>query len=222
MKNINVKLFVLLTLLVFGCSHKPSQNKTDKVIKDALPFIGEKEFDYDEEGHVIDTIYHTIPKFEFLAHDSTIITSETVKGKIYVADFFFTSCPSICPKMTNHMQDLHERTKDIKDLMFLSHTVDPETDSIPILRTYIESRNIDTRDNWFFLWAPQGYTYEIGKFGYLINADVDPEAEGGFLHSEHFVLIDKEGRIRGMYEGTNPSKINQLEKDIRKLVKSYE
>ncbi len=222
MKHISVKIIVIVGLFFIGCTS--SNNNTTKSINQEkkLPYIGEMEFDYDENDNIIDTIFHTIPNFEFLAHDSSLITSETVKGKIYVADFFFTSCPSICPKMTNNMQDLHNRTKDIDGLMFLSHTVDPERDSIPVLNEYIKNKNINTGDNWFFLWAPQGYTYEIGKYGYLINADVDPKAEGGFLHSEHFVLIDKEGRIRGMYEGTEKSKIDQLEKDIRKLVKEYE
>ncbi|HIP37769.1 MAG TPA: SCO family protein [Crocinitomix sp.] len=222
MKLINVSIIAITVLLLIGCSANQNDKTKDSVKDNRLPFIGEMEFDYDENNQITDTIYHTIPNFEFLAHDSSLITSETVKGKIYVADFFFTSCPSICPKMTNHMQDLHNRTKDIEGLMFLSHTVDPERDSLPVLNEYIKTMQIETGDNWFFLWAPQGYTYEIGKYGYLINADVDPKAEGGFLHSEHFVLIDKERRIRGMYEGTDKSKIDQLEKDIRKLVNEYE
>jgi protein SCO1/2 len=222
MKHINVNIIAVLGLFILGCSSSIEDTTTSIKKEKRLPYIGEMEFEYDENDIITDTIFHTIPNFEFLAHDSSLITSETVKGKIFVADFFFTSCPSICPKMTNNMQDLHDRTKDIDGLMFLSHTVDPETDSLPVLNQYIKDKNIETGGNWFFLWAPQGYTYEIGKYGYLINADVDPEAEGGFLHSEHFVLIDKEGRIRGMYEGTEKNKIDQLEKDIRKLVKEYE
>ncbi len=221
MQHIKNSLIIAIGIFLLGCSGSKNSETQNETVK-KLPFIGEKDFEYGDNGEIIDTIYHTIPKFEFLAHDSTKVNSETVKGKIYVADFFFTSCPSICPVMTTNMNDLHERTKDIEGLMFLSHTVDPGRDSIPVLNEYIETRNINTGDNWYFLWAPQGYTYEIGKYGYLINADVDPEAEGGFLHSEHFVLIDKEGRIRGMYEGTEESKINQLEEDIRTLLKEYE
>ena len=218
---LNNWLIGLLLIGLMSCTESTTSNDVEKpkALEPVLPFIGDMDFDYDAEGEITDTIFHTIPEFKFMAHDSSIITNETVKGKIYVADFFFTSCPSICPKMTDNMKTLHENTKDIDELILLSHTVDPGRDTLAQLNHYIETRNINTRDDWFFLYAPQEYVYDIGKYGYLINADVDPEAEGGFLHSEHFVLIDREGRIRGMYEGTDMNQIIQLEKDIRKLIK---
>jgi protein SCO1/2 len=219
MKNtINkIALITLLAAIYTSCTPTATDHNKLPTIP-TLPIIGNVDYDYNAEGDTTDTVYHTIPSFYFTAHDSTIITNETVKGKIYVADFFFTTCPSICPIMTNHMNEFHENTKDIEELIILSHTIDSGKDTLAQLNRYIENKNLNVRDDWFFLYAEQEYTYDIGKYGYLINADVDPEAEGGFLHSEHFVLIDREGRIRGMYEGTNPIQVDQLEKDIRTLI----
>lgn len=215
----NIAYLSLVSIILFSCS-SPVEN-TSKTIPSPspLPYIGNLDFDYNAEGEIIDTIFHTIPSFAFTAHDSSLITSENVKGKIYIANFFFTSCPSICPRMTENMKVLHENTSNIEELIFLSHTVDPKHDTLERLNNYISVRNIDVSDNWFFLHSTQEYTYEIGKYGYLINAEVDPAAEGGFLHSEHFVLIDREGRIRGMYDGTKKAKIEDLETDIRNLIK---
>ena len=221
MKNgaLNKLVIFYCFFALIGCTESTQSNIDSKQNTQVLPYIGEMDFDYDDDGNVVDTIFHTIPEFQFVAHDSSVINSEFVKGKIYVADFFFTSCPSICPKMTRNMEALHNNTKDIDELILLSHTVDPKRDTLTQLNHYINTRHFDTRDDWFFLYASQEYVYEIGKYGYLINADVDPEAEGGFLHSEYFVLIDREGRIRGMYEGTDMNRVNQLEKDIRTLIK---
>ncbi len=187
-----------------------------------LPILGNYDIDtFEKDGEIIhDTIYHTIPDFIFTSHAGEEITNETVKGKIYVADFFFTNCPSICPIMTQNLKDFHENTKDIEELIILSHTIDPGRDTLEQLNKYIADKKIDTRNNWHFLFASQEYTYEIGKYGYLINAEEDELADGGFLHSEHFVLIDREGRIRGMYEGTEPSRVKQLEEDIRFLLQT--
>lgn len=218
--HINIVTVAIVIFLLVGCTETTVDSDVNRTKNEpVLPFIGNMDFDYDAEGNITDTLFHTIPSFVFTAHDSSIITSETVKGKIYVADFFFTTCPSICPIMTGNMKSFHDNTKDIEELIILSHTIDPDRDTLGQLNHYIEIKDIDTRDDWFFLYGTQEYTYDIGKYGYLINADVDPEAEGGFLHSEHFVLIDREGRIRGMYEGTNPEQVELLEKDIRNLIK---
>ena len=201
-----------------SCASKTEPSITPTTSKYVLPFIGEKDYDYDLDGQIIDTLFHTIPPFYFTAHDSSIITNETVKGKIYVADFFFTNCPSICPIMTGNMKTFHENTKDIDELIILSHTIDPGRDTLARLNAYIAEKEVNTRNDWFFLYASQEYTYDIGKHGYKVNADVDEKAEGGFLHSEYFMLIDREGRIRGAYDGTNPEEVTQLEIDIRLLI----
>lgn len=203
---------IALTFILSSCGSSSSDNQTteEKIIP--LPYLGQHEFD----GK--DTIYHTIPSYVLLAHDSSEFTNERVKGKIHVANFFFTSCPAICPAMIEQMRRLQEMTSDIEEIVFLSHTVDPKRDTIPKLRAYIEERNLDTR-NWFFLYTDKESMYDLGENGYILNAMEDEKAEGGFLHSEHFVLVDREGHIRGMYDGTVTEQVDQLEKDIRKLLK---
>ncbi len=207
---------ILVLFLLLGCNNSSEENKKKRV----LPILGfhDTEMVTRDGQNVIDTIFYTIPEFYFTGHTGEGISDKTVKGRIYVADFFFTHCPTICPVMTKHLEEFHIRTKDIEELLIISHTIDPERDSIERLNEYIEERGIDPRDDWFFVRGSQEYTYDIGKNGYLVNADIDPAAEGGFLHSEHFVLIDREGRIRGFYEGTDPEQVEQLEKDIRKLI----
>lgn len=212
---VNYTFLFFIAILFQSCeSHKP--NNTNSV----LPYLGFKDFETNEINgeQLTDTIYHTIGDFYFTSHLGTPITNETVAGKIHVVDFFFSHCPSICPIMTENLKTFHDNTKDIEELIILSHTIDPERDSLERLNDYIKLHQIDTRDDWFFLRGSSQYTYDIGKDEYLINADVDREAEGGFLHSEHFVLIDRSGHIRGMYEGTDTSAVNQLEKDIRLLL----
>jgi len=216
-KRVNINIIILISFFTFlGCDSNPINDE-----KNVLPILGFRDIDMTiiDGKEQVDTIYHTIPNFYFTAHTGKKITNKTVEGKIYVADFFFSHCPSICPIMTTNLKQFHQNTKDIEELIILSHTIDPERDSLPRLNEYIDIHEIDTRDDWFFLRGSQAYTYDIGKDGYLINANVDREAEGGFLHSEHFVLIDRTGRIRGMYEGTNMNQVNQLEKDIRLLIK---
>lgn len=209
---------LLLPLLIVSCVDSKDPNKThsENTPKQVLPYLGFK--DIEKNGDITDTIYHKIPEFAFLNQDSVLITDKDLQGKVYVADFFFTHCPTICPTMTQQMKRLVKNTSDIDELMFLSHTIDPKRDTLARLREYRKIMEIDA-SNWHFLRGSMEYTYDIGKHGYLINADEDEEADGGYLHSEHFVLIDREGHIRGMYEGTDPNKVDQLEKDIRKLLK---
>jgi len=121
--------------------------------------------------------------------------------------------------MIEQMKRLQGLTSDIEELVFMSHTIDPERDSIPKLRSYIADRNLDTH-NWNFLYGERQYIHDLGKEGYMINAMEDEEAEGGFLHSEHFVLIDREGHIRGLYVGTDTKEVDQLNEDIRKLIEN--
>ena len=206
-----IAFYLITSVLIFSCS-----GNTDAPIETAekiipLPHLGQHDFD----GK--DSIYHTIPSYTLLAQDSSIFTNEKVNGKIHVVNFFFTSCPAICPAMIGQMKRLQTNTADIEELTFLSHTIDPKRDTLAKLRAYIAERNLDTH-NWFFLYGEKEYVYELGTDGYIINAMEDEKADGGFLHSEHFVLVDREGHIRGLYVGTETAQVDQLEKDIRKLL----
>ncbi|MEO9534183.1 MAG: SCO family protein [Crocinitomicaceae bacterium] len=215
-------LFASISLLFFSCSGEQSteeSNSGEKYIP--FPIMGEYDLDLIVENGVEkwDTIYHEIPEYVFLNQDSILITNKDLDGKVHVANFFFTSCPSICPAMIAQMQRLQEMTADIDEIMFLSHTIDPDRDTIPKLRNYIEDREIDTK-NWHFLYGEREYTHELAKTGYIINAMKDEAAEGGFLHSEYFVLVDRDRRIRGLYDGTNTEEVDQLNEDLRKLIKN--
>ncbi|OIQ25048.1 MAG: hypothetical protein BM555_06860 [Crocinitomix sp. MedPE-SWsnd] len=211
-------LFFASVLLIFGSCGETNTNTTEEITEDSytpFPYLGQHEVDFGSD----DTIYHTVPSFVFTNQDSVIITNDDVKGKVHLAHFFFTSCPAICPATVAQMQRLQEMTSDVEELVILTHTIDPARDTILKIRDYIEEREINTH-NWHFLRAEREYTHTLAKEGYMINAMEDEEADGGFLHSEHFVLIDREGHVRGLYKGTDTEEVDQLAKDIKILIEN--
>lgn len=223
MKQIPVYLLLFLAISCSGEGEQAdelNQNDAQDYTAPVLPYIGLHDVDYNNvNGEMVaDTIYHTVPDFALTTQDGGLLTGDDVKGKIHVANFFFTHCPAICPAMIEQMKRLQENTSDIEELIFISHTIDPERDTLGRLREYITERNINT-SNWFFLRGERDEVYPLGEDGYMINAMEDEYAEGGFLHSEHFVLVDREGHIRGLYVGTDPIEVDKLEADIRKLLK---
>lgn len=216
---------ILLSLLFIRCGSGENQESNDQENSPEenyvpLPYLGlhETEIKLEQGKEVTDTIYHVIEPYFLLAHDSSEFTNERVKGKVHVANFFFTSCPSICPAMMEQMKRFNENTSDIKELIILSHTIDPRRDSIPKLVQYRTDKGI-TDENWFFLYGEREYVHELAQLSYVINAGVDSLADGGFMHSEHFILIDREGHVRGLYEGTDNEQVDLLEKDLRNLLK---
>lgn len=220
-----VLFYTCLALLFVSCGGSETEetnSNSDEQKYTPLPYIGmhDVEVTYENGVEKYDTVeYHTVPPFELMDQDSAIVSNDLVNGKVHVANFFFTSCPSICPAMIEQMKRLQEMTADVDELVILSHTIDPERDSIPKLREYIAKREIDTR-NWHFLYGEREYIHDLGKEGYMVNAMEDAEAEGGFLHSEHFVLIDREGRIRGLYTGTETEEVDKLAEDIKALIEN--
>lgn len=208
---------VLFLFAACGSEVIEDENPVDTYIP--LPYIGQHDVEMIIRDGVeeMDTVYHVVPPFFLMNQDSQIVTNDLVKGKVHVANFFFTSCPAICPAMIEQMKRFQGLTNDIEELVILSHTIDPERDTIPKLRQYIADRSIDTH-NWHFLYGERSYVHDLGKQGYMVNAMQDEKAEGGFLHSEHFVLIDREGHVRGLYTGTDTEDVNRLNEDIRKLI----
>ena len=180
-----------------------------------LPYIGEKEIN--EKG---DSVYHSIPDFEFINQDGDTITQEFFKDKIYITDFFFTSCPTICPVMKTQMLRIYEKFKENPELGILSHTIDPRHDSVSVLKSYKQDLGIDSKQ-WQFVTGEQEKIYEIAQKSYMVSAMEDKEAveEGGFVHSGAFVLVDKNRNIRGVYDGTKEKEVNKLIKDIELLLK---
>jgi len=209
---------LILGILFLNSCQKSSKN-------DTLPILGNRHV---EEVIVdikptIDTVYHTIADFSFTNQDGKQVTNADVEGKVYVADFFFTSCPTICPVMKKQMLRVFEVYKDNPNFMILSHTIDPEYDTETLLKDYSLRLGIEEASTWNFLTGDQEKIFEIGQTSYLTTAMDDKNEPGGFLHSGAFVLIDQEERIRGVYDGTKETQVNLLIKDIPKLLgKSHE
>ena len=164
--------------------------------------------------------YHTIADFTLVNQNGEEITQETYKDKIYVADFFFTTCPTICPLMTKNMADIQNSILDDDEVMLLSHSVTPEIDSVPRLKDYaLEKGVIDKK--WNLVTGSKKQIYELARKSYLAVKD---DGDGGafdMIHTENFILVDKERRIRGTYDGTDPDEIKTLLSDLQILKASY-
>ncbi len=170
---------------------------------------------------VNDTTYHFIPNFEFTNQNNEKVNKQTLKNKIYVTEYFFTTCKSICPVMNTNLERVYKEFKNDKDFLILSHTVDPETDSVPILKEYANLHGVND-NRWLFVTGSKKELYEIARKGYLLNAEEGNGGDEDFIHTQNFALIDKESHIRGFYDGTDSLEIVRLTQDIKLLLKEYE
>lgn len=188
----------------------------------SLPYFGSREaVTKTVNGKVItDTIYHSIAPFRFLNQDGDTITEKKFEDRIYVADFFFTTCQSICPKMAVNLALVQEKFKDNDSVLILSHTVNPQHDSASVLKAYAQLVHADLK-KWTFVTGPKQSVYDMAIKSYLLPAGEDAQAEGGFLHSEQLILVDKGKHIRGIYDGTSLPDVNKLIDDIKLLQADY-
>lgn len=175
-----------------------------------LPIFGEKEV----AG--ADTVYHTIKNFQLVNQDSVVITRETLKDKIYVADFFFTSCRTICPIMKTQMHRVYKAIETDPGVVLVSHTIDPEHDTVALLHDYADRLGVKS-NKWLFLTGNKDSIYYLAQTSYFATAMEDQSEPDGFIHSGAFLLIDKKGRIRGKYDGTKEEDVNRLIGDIETL-----
>lgn len=162
-----------------------------------------------------------VQKFSFLKEDGSVFTNADVKEKVYVVEYFFTTCPSICPKMNNNMRTIYEAFKDEPNFMILSHTCDPKRDSVAQLKHFADSMKVDTR-KWAFLTGRKDSLYNIARFSYGIDdpKNVVNNIEDDFMHSQFFALVDKNGIVRGqVYDGLKTEELEKLKKDIQDLLK---
>ncbi|MEZ5014482.1 MAG: SCO family protein [Chitinophagales bacterium] len=160
---------------------------------------------------------HYVSPFSLLDQDSTTITKNAYKDKIFVADFFFTTCQGICPLMSEQMLRVYHTFENNNDVMFLSHTVDPGHDRPYVLKGYAERRGVDAR-HWHFVTGDKKEIYDLARYSYMVDAS---EGDGGptdFVHTDNFALVDREGRIRGYYDGTDSVDVNKLIGDINILL----
>jgi protein SCO1/2 len=210
--------FILPLILLAGLAWMYFQTNTQKGIYKELPILGNHRIDTvsnADGSKKIDTIYHCIPPFKFVNQLGDTITEALVNGRVYVADYFFTTCQSICPIMSKQLDRVYKARPEI---LILSHTVDPETDSSAQLLAYSKKFNADAK-RWLFLTGTKPELYALARKGYLLDAR---EGDGGtedFIHTQNFALIDKKGRIRGYYDGTDSSAVNELITDIGFLLK---
>ena len=178
-----------------------------------LPVIG--PFDISVNG---DTVYHTIPHFEFTNQQGKIISDKNLEGKIYVANFFFATCKTVCPKMNEQVQRVQETFKDVKDLQLLSFTVDPENDTVAALAEYAKKMKADD-SKWWFLTGPKDSIYTLAREGFLVPASLSSRE---FFHSQDLILVDKDKKMRGIYDGTEPADVDTLIDEIKVLLKEYQ
>ena len=195
-----------LAIVISSCS-----NKQEKEFKPLLfPVIGAVK--------VIngDTVYHTIAPFSFTNQFRETITDTVTKDKIYIANFFFATCQSICPRMNTLLGRVQDVYKNDKEVLFLSHTVNPINDTVEVLAQY-GAKYGAIKGKWHLLTGSKKALYNLAKTSYLINAVEDDNSDEGFIHSEFLLLIDKQKRIRGTYDGTDSIMVNKLIDDVKLL-----
>ena len=198
-----LKIFLIYSLVFyFGCSQKKSSV--------LLPIYGEKKI---IDG---DTIYHQIASFNLTNQIGQVVNQNTTKNKIYIANFFFASCQSICPMMSNQLQEVQKAFLADDSVLILSHSVNPLHDTVAVLNNYADTYGAKT-NKWHLLTGNKKQIYDVAKTSYLVNAFEDDGSPEGFLHSELFLLIDKKARIRGMYDGTNTAEVKKLIEDVKLL-----
>jgi len=214
MMSLRYTLICCVTSMLFfaSCKDKPK-----------LPIYGQREattVKHPDGTTSVDTVYQTIPAFSFLNQDSTLINNDTFKDKIYIADFFFTTCPSICPIMHRNMKTIYDDYLENPDVMFLSHTIDYKYDKPSVLKKYAEKLGVDGK-KWEFAYGAKDVVYKLAETSYLVAVNEDSAVKGGYVHQGWLVLIDKDKRIRGAYDGTNDESVAQLKKDIPVLLAEY-
>ncbi|SFE46946.1 protein SCO1/2 [Pedobacter antarcticus] len=206
-----MKYFKFIFLLVFFAACKQDKR---------LPILGGREVVQKmiDGKQVTDTVYQTIPAFRFLNQDSSAVTNKDFDGTIYVADFFFTSCPTICPTMHRNLLKVYQKFKGNKEVKLLSHTIDVKYDTPSRLKAYATKLGIEG-NQWEFLWGSRDSIYSLAQKNYLVAVKEDKNGPGGFVHQGYLVLVDKDKRIRGAYDGTVSNEVEQLVKDMDILLK---
>jgi protein SCO1/2 len=211
-----IRIFIGV-LFFSGCQQAMDKEETQMVSITNLPYYNSPDFEpywTENEG-----TKHYIEPFEFTDQNGQKINDETFKDKIYITNFFFTSCGSICPKMMKHMNYLQDELSEFEDVHFLSHTVLPEVDSVPKLKEYTQNYNLNERV-WHLVTGNKSDLYRLARQSYFVEEEIGFTKDSSeFLHTEHFVLIDKSKRIRGVYNGTIRLEMDRILEDVAILMK---
>lgn len=199
-----VSFFILLGIAFLAYYYKTSKEQENV---SALPIIGNDQ-------------NHRVGNFSFINQEGKVITQDDIKNKIVVAEYFFTTCTGICPKMNENLAKVYNKFKGNPNVVFLSHTVDPVKDTAPAMKAY--AAHFDAQpEQWMFLTGDKKELYEMARYSYLISADDDTagiSVDQDFIHDKHYVLVDNYGRIRGMYDGLDDAAIVKLIDDIKTLL----
>lgn len=205
-----------LALACFGCT----ANTDNSTSNTSLPYYEDASFTphWLTAGEEALNDFHRIRPFVLVNQLGDTISEKSLEGKVYVADFFFTACPGICPKMTSNMGILQQEFLADKRVHLLSHSVTPRYDSISVLREYAAAKEVDA-NKWWLLTGDRETIYRLGRKDYFVEEDLGEKKDlDEFLHTENFVLIDQQRHIRGIYNGLNRSSVDQLAADIRTLL----
>lgn len=215
---------LLLTSFLFSCSKK-EKKETIKIAKqtqkiDKLPYFNTPDFNpMWLTGNNNLEEFHKIPEFSFKNQLNEEVTNKTFEGKIYVANFFFTTCPNICIQLTQNMRQIQQLYANDNDVKLLSHTVLPSIDTVEILKEYGERQNIDPK-KWHLVTGDKEKIYELARKAYFAD-DLYKQTKdkNRFIHTENLILIDKKGHIRGVYKGTLPAEVKRIQRHIEILKK---
>lgn len=205
---------IFLSLFISACTQK----QVSLPIQGGIPYFHTPDFTpiWLSDKTQLDTL-HTIADFKFKNQQGETISSKNFKGKVHVANFFFTICPSLCPKIMGNMQAIQKEFKEDNNVLITSFSVMPDHDSVSILRNYANAHNI-LNNKWQLLTGDKKKIYEIARHSYFADENLGiQKGENDFLHTENFILVDKNLHIRGIYNGTLQLEIEQLIKDIREL-----
>lgn len=209
-----VLLFIVTAIAIQSCTGKSDQK---------LPILGNREpVERNVDGKlVVDTIYQTIPPFSYLNQDSVVVTDKDFDGKIYIADFFFTSCNTICPVMHRNMLTVYKKFKDNPKVKFLSHSIDIKYDLPSRLKTYATKLGIEG-NQWEFVHGSRDSIFDIAAKSYLVSAFEDSADPQGLVHQGWFILVDTKKQLRGAYDGTKEDQVKQMMEDMDKLLREEE
>ena len=212
------KLIPALIIVVIGITIAYNMNNKPKVLKVYNPIDLNPEL-VDESLRNVDK-FHRVGSFSLTDQDGNEVTENNFKDKIYITDFFFVTCPTICPKMTKQMDRVYNEFKENDVISFLSHTVMPEVDSVSVLKAYADEIGVSS-DKWKFVTGDRKQIYNLARKTYFAAIT---EGDGGindFVHTENFVLVDKEKKLRGFYDGTSKKDVDRLIVDIYALLEEY-
>ena len=197
-----------VTLLLAGCGHEEPRR---------LPILGERDVRENPKGGPADTVYAAVPAFRAHDQNGKLVTNQSFTGQVYITDFFFATCPGICPKMNGELLKVYQKFGQTPGLNFVSFTIDPDHDSTAVLRDYAQRLGAPAAANWRFVRTSKDSVFTLAH-GLFTAAMPDKAAPGGFAHNGTFALVDDQGHVRGLYDSLNPTQVTALLADLPVLL----